>query len=232
MNWKLLDQILDALTNANGMSLYDMVLETLWSCDVRHGCHHASILNQMPDLFSLLLEQSPQQLEVAITMTAAATYRNEVQDLIRPQTGFYFTGNKTNLNQLETFSITQMGVKIQEVAPNVWNLFGILLDADLNQWCTAPSDEVTDEDVEIELADIASAVSRNDEGSEEEDSGDEGGSEADPGDQQMGNDGEQDSSASEPLLKKQCYCKQNCAQHNRILMFIVRHSTHIMNSSA
>jgi hypothetical protein len=49
----------------------------------------------MPDLFSLLSEQSLQQLEVAIT-----------------QTGFHFTGNKTNLNQLETFSITQMGVKI------------------------------------------------------------------------------------------------------------------------
>ena len=215
MDRKLLDQILDALTNAHGMSLYDMVLETLRSCDVRHGCHRASILNQMPDLFSLLSEQSPQQLEVAITMTAAAIYRNEVQDLIQPQTGFHFTGNKTNLKQLETFSITQMGVKIQEVAPNLWNLFGTLLDADPNRRRTAPSDEVTDEDVEIELADIASAVSRNDEGSEEEDSGDEGGSEADPGDEEMGNDGpEQDSSASEPLLKKRRYRKQNRARRN------------------
>ena len=78
----------------------------------------------MPDLFSLLSEQSPQQLEVAITMTAAATYQNEVQDLIQPQTRFHLTGNKTNLNQLETFSITQMGVKIREVAPNLCNLFG------------------------------------------------------------------------------------------------------------
>ena len=75
-------------------------------------------------------------------------------------------------------------------------------------------------------------MSRNDEGSEEEDSEDEGGSEADPGDQEMGNNGEQDSSTSEPLLKKWCYHEQNCAQHNGILMFIVRHSTHIMNSSA
>ena len=65
-------------------------------------------------------------------MTAAATYRNKVQDLIWPQTGFHFTGNKTNLNQLKTFSITQMGVKIGEAAPNLWNLFGILLNADPN----------------------------------------------------------------------------------------------------
>jgi hypothetical protein len=86
----------------------------------------------MPDLFSLLSEQSPKQLELTITRTAAATYQNEVQDLIQPQTGFHFTGNKTNLSQLKTFSIAQMGVKSQEVAPNLWDLFGILLDADPN----------------------------------------------------------------------------------------------------
>ena len=70
----------------------------------------------MPDLFNLLSEQSLQQLEAAVTITAAATYQNEVQNLIQPQTGFHFTGNKTNLSQLETFSIAQMGVKIREVA--------------------------------------------------------------------------------------------------------------------
>jgi hypothetical protein len=161
-----------------------MVLKTLRNHDMRHARHRTSILDRMPDLLNLLSEQSPQQLEVAVTMTAAATYRNEVQHLIQPQTGFHFSGNKTNLSQLETFSITQMGVKIQEVAPNLWDLFGILLDADPNRRRTAPSnrDGVTDENVEIELTDIASAVRGNDEGSEEEDSGDEGGSEAETGD--------------------------------------------------
>jgi hypothetical protein len=130
MDQHLLNQILNALTNAHGTTLYDMVLQTLRSHDVMHGHHRASILDRMADLLNLLSEQSPQQLEAAVTMMAAATYQNEVQDLIQPQTGFHFTGNKTNLSQLETFSITQMGVKIREVAPNLWNLFGILLDAD------------------------------------------------------------------------------------------------------
>jgi hypothetical protein len=67
-----------------------------------------------------------------------------------------------------------MGVKIREVAPNLWDLFGILLDTDPNQQHTALSDEATAEDVEIELADIASAMSGSDEGSKEEDSEDEG----------------------------------------------------------
>jgi hypothetical protein len=155
MNEKLLYQILDALTNAHGTTLYDMILETLRNRDMRHAHHRASILDRMPDLLNLLSEQSPQQLEVAVTMTAAATYRNEVQRLIQPQTGFHFSGNKTNLSQLETFSITQMGVKIQEVAPNLWGLFGILLDADPNRRRTAPSNEATDENVEVELTDIA-----------------------------------------------------------------------------
>ena len=132
MDQNLLNQILTTLTNVHGTTLYDMVLQTLRSHDVRHNHHRASILDQMPDLFNLLSEQSPQQLEAAVTTTAAATYQNEVQNLIQPQTGFHFTGNKTNLSQLETFSIAQMGVKIREVAPNLWALFGILLDADPN----------------------------------------------------------------------------------------------------
>ena len=194
----------------------------------------------MPDLFNLLSEQSPQQLEAAVTTTAAATYQNEVQNLIQPQTGFHFTGNKTNLSQLETFSIAQMGVKIREVAPNLWALFGILLDADPNRRRTAPSDETMDEGVEMELADIAIAVNGNDEGSEEEESGDEGGGEAvagDNSDEETGNDGGQDGSnlpagPLEPLLKKRRYRKQNRARRNGILLFIVSHSTHFMKSAA
>ena len=112
MDQHLLNQILNALTNAHGTTLYDVVLQTLRSHDARHSCHCASILDRMTDLFNLLSEQSPQRLEVAVITIAAATYRNEVQDLIQPQTRFHFTGNKTNLSQLETFSITQMGVKI------------------------------------------------------------------------------------------------------------------------
>jgi hypothetical protein len=112
-------------------------------------------------------------------------------------------------------------------------LFGILLDADPNRRRTVPSDEVMDEDVEMELADIATAVSGNDEGSEEEESGDKSGHKADAGDEETDNNGSNlPTSTSEPLLKKQHYCKQNCAQRNRILLFIVSHSTHFMKSSA
>jgi hypothetical protein len=226
MDQHLLNQILNALTDAHGITLYDMVLQTLRSRDVRHSHHRASILDRMADLFNLLSEQSPQQLEAAVTVMAAATYQKEVQNLIQPQTGFHFTGNKTNLSQLETFSISQMGVKIREVAPNLWNLFGILLDADPNRRRTAPgpSDEVMDEDVEMELADIATAVSGNDEGSEDEDSGGEGGGEADAGEMGHGNDVEPDGTQAgmePPPLKKRRYRKQNRARRNGILLFIV-----------
>jgi hypothetical protein len=221
MDQHLLNQILNSLNNAHGTTLYDMVLQILRSRDMMHSHHRASMLDRIPDLLNLLSEQSPRQLEAAVIATAAATYQIEVQDLIQPQTGFHFTGNRTNLRQLETFSITQMGVKIREVAPNLWNLFGILLDADPNRRRTAPNDDAMDEDVEMELVDIATVVSGNDEGSEEEGSGDESGGEADAGDKEAGNDGEQDGGNPEPLLKKRRYRKQNRARRNGILLFIV-----------
>jgi hypothetical protein len=110
MDQNLLNQILATLTNVHGTTLYDMVLQTLRSHDVRHSHHRASILDRMPDLFNLLSEQSPQQLEAAVTTTAAATYQNEVQNLIQPQTGFHFTGNRTcrrncnNVTSLQDFT--------------------------------------------------------------------------------------------------------------------------------
>ena len=72
----------------------------------------------------------------------------------------------------------------------------ILLDADPNRGRTAPSDEVMDKDVEMELVDIATAVSRNDldEGSAEEELGDKGVGKADTGDEETGNSGAQDGS--------------------------------------
>jgi hypothetical protein len=57
MDQHLLNQILDALTNAHGTTLYDMVLLTLRSRDMRHGQHRASILDRMADLLNLLSEQ-------------------------------------------------------------------------------------------------------------------------------------------------------------------------------
>jgi len=48
--------------------------------------------------------------------------------LIHPQNGFHFTGTSASLAQLEDFSIARMGRKIQEVAPNLWQLLGDLLE--------------------------------------------------------------------------------------------------------
>ena len=113
--------------------------------------------------------------------------------------------------------VMSMWLKISENGNNQ-----ILLDADPNRRRKAPNDEAMDEDVEMELADIATAVSGNDEGSEEEGSGDESGGEdreADAGEKEAGNDGEQDGSNLEP--KKRRYRKQNRARRNGILLFIV-----------
>jgi hypothetical protein len=83
------------------------------------------------------------------------------------QSGFHFGGNTAGLSQLEDFSITQMGRKIQDLAPNLWTLLGSLLDVEPDRRRTAPAEETIDEDTEMELADIATVVDGNDNGSDE-----------------------------------------------------------------
>jgi hypothetical protein len=125
-------------------------------------------------LVDLLSERASSQLALSVANAASSTYESELQTLITKQSGFHFSGNKAGLSQLEDFSITQMGRRIQDLAPNLWTLLRSLLDVEPTRWCAAPAEEVVDEDIEMELADIATAVDGNDNGSNDSDSEDEG----------------------------------------------------------
>ena len=61
----------------------------------------------------------------------------------------------------------EMGHKIQDLAPNLWTLLRSLLDMEPDHQHTAPAEEMIDEDTEMELADIATAVDGNNNGSNE-----------------------------------------------------------------
>jgi hypothetical protein len=63
----------------------------------------------------------------------------------------------------------ELGQKVQQLAPHLWHLVGCLLDVVPDRRRTMPAEMVVDEDIEMELADIAAAVEGNDEGSEESD---------------------------------------------------------------
>ena len=62
-----------------------------------------------------------------------------------------------------------MANKIVEVAPNLWHLLGVLLDADPSRRRVAAAEDMdVVEDAEVELEDIATAAFGNDEGSVDE----------------------------------------------------------------
>jgi hypothetical protein len=180
MNYQLLKNILSTLDQDHQSTLYDLMVQTLRSSDPALERHRESLLERIPDVLDLLSEKSAEQVEASAIRVATATYWDEVQNLIHPHTGFHFKGTSTCLPQLENFSIAQMGQTIQKIAPNLWNLLGVLLDANsLSRRRAAPEElHGLDEDVEMELGDIATAAFGNDEGSEwsgaedEDDNGD------------------------------------------------------------
>ena len=63
---------------------------------------------------------------------------------------------KANLEQLEGFSMVEMGKSTKALAPNLWNLLGVLLDADPahRQAVLNMGRSHVEEDVEMDLGEI------------------------------------------------------------------------------
>jgi len=150
MQHQLVVQILAALDGDHNATIYDLVVQTLQSQGSTHIHHQRSILDWIPDLLDLLSEWASNQLASSVVKAASSTYKSELQSLILKQSGFHFSGNKAGLSQLEDFSITQMGCKIQDLALNLWTLLRSLLDVEPDRQCTAPAEETIDEDMEME----------------------------------------------------------------------------------
>src|ERR1700720_1389282 len=158
MQHRLVVQILAALDEDHNATIYDLIVQTLRSQESTHIHHQRSVLDRIPDLLDLLSERASSQLASSVVKAASSTYESELQSLILKQSGLHFSSNKTGLGQLEDFSITRMGRKIQDLAPNLWTLLGSLLDVEPDRRRTAPAEETIDEDTEMALADIAKTV--------------------------------------------------------------------------
>ena len=191
-------------------------------------------------MFDLLSEQSNKDFTTSVVKAATAVYQEEIQILVLKQSGLHFDGSHMGLSQLEGFSIAELGRKIQHLAPHLWYLVGCLLDVVPDCCCTAPTNIMVDEDIEMELADIATAVEGNDEGSEESDDDESDGDEtieranvekdaaedadddgiASEGDEVQPNE-EAENETQQPEIKKRRYRKQNRARRNAALIYIV-----------
>jgi len=96
------------------------------------------------------------------------TYWAEVITLIHPHTSFHFRGTHACLEQLENFSMVDMGKKIKEAAPCLWELLGVLLDANLTCRRAAPKLKKTyvEEDGEMDLGEIGTEGAQQEERAE------------------------------------------------------------------
>ena len=107
----------------------------------------------MLDLWS---EQYPSETGEWALRAGVEAYRAELLRLIQQNAGFHFRNTQANLEQLETFSMVEMGKKIKELTPNLWMLLGQLLDVNPNRKRAALSTAHTtvDEDAEMDLGEI------------------------------------------------------------------------------
>ena len=230
MQHQLVVQILTALDGDHNATIYDLVIQTLRSQGPTHIRHQRSILDWIPDLLDLLSERASSQLASSVVKVASSMYESELQSLILKQSSFHFGGNMAGLSQLEDFSIMQIGCKIQDLAPNLWTLLGFLLDVEPDHQHTTPAEETIDEDTEMELADIATVVDGNNNGSDESE-GEEAEGEVEGGAAAPSSEGATSDEAEmqQPDPVKKChYWKQNRERRNAALMYIV--STVINNS--
>ena len=68
----VLQQILTALDRDNKSTLYDVILQTLWSRNPAHQCNRDSILLHIPDVLDVLSEYSNDALVIgAMYMTCS-----------------------------------------------------------------------------------------------------------------------------------------------------------------
>ena len=114
----------------NGATIFDLLLYTLRTRQPEQSHHRNVLRNRTHDIMDLWSEQYPTEVEGWAMKAGIESYHAELLQLIHPHAGFHFRGTRASLDQLESFSMVEMGKKIKELAPNLWTLLGVLLDAD------------------------------------------------------------------------------------------------------
>jgi hypothetical protein len=151
-NWQ--DTILDTL-DKHHVTLFDLLVFTLRTQLPRHAHNRAVLQTRTEDILDLWSEQFPSAVQQWSVKVATETYRMELMELIQPHAGFHFRGSRACLDQLESFSMVETGNRIKHKAPNLWDLLGILLDANPDRRRAKPQiNHVADEDVEMDLGEI------------------------------------------------------------------------------
>ena len=138
----------------NQVSFYDLLIFTLHAqVLVAHSSHHTLLQCHSNEVLDLWPEQFPSESRQWALQVASETYHGEIVKIIQLHAGFHFRSTCMGLEQLKSFSMVDMSKKIKEGAPSLWELLGVLLDADPTHCCAAPKLKKAhvDEDVKISV---------------------------------------------------------------------------------
>ena len=149
--------------------MYELLIFTLCThLPPVHSSHHGLLQHCTSDVLDLWSEQFPSDTRTWALQVAREMYQAEVITLIHPHTSFHFRGTHACLEQLKNFSMVDMGKRIKEATPHLWELLGVLLDANLTCQCAAPELKKTyvKEDVEMDLGEIGTEGAQQEEQAE------------------------------------------------------------------
>jgi hypothetical protein len=77
-------------------------------------------------------QTSKSTLEWASDMMKAQ-YAQSIQELTKTEHGWHFSALRASAKQLEDFRIEDMAEKMQQLAPELWDMLGVVLSADRRQ---------------------------------------------------------------------------------------------------
>ncbi|KAK1227568.1 hypothetical protein PQX77_009428 [Marasmius sp. AFHP31] len=119
------------LLNKNHVTLLELLREILRNGrQINHmRPHRDNILLNIESVLDLLLEQAESAVSAEIASAAEKIYRVEVQELVKRESGLQMNAVTATLEQMESFSIPDLAVKMTAVCPKLWDLVTGLLDA-------------------------------------------------------------------------------------------------------
>ncbi|KAJ7187718.1 hypothetical protein GGX14DRAFT_383377 [Mycena pura] len=87
-------------------------------------------------------------------------YARVILDLAKKENGWHFSASNTQAKQLENFRIEEMAAQMKSLAPELWDLLGLLLSANRSLDTDISMEEDSTEDSDLDSAEPKSAVQK------------------------------------------------------------------------
>ena len=155
MNNPWQEEVIELLEQCQA-SVYDLLLYILRSKLSKHAAQRDILHAQTHNVMDLWSEQYPLEVEEWAIKASMEAYRQEIVLMTQQQAGFHFKSTRASLSQLENFSMVDMGRKLRGMVPKLWQLLGVMLDANTEHRRAklVKGQRTVQEDVDVNLGEI------------------------------------------------------------------------------